>query len=878
MKARAAVLVALALLPLAWGQVQLVNVVDDGVEPVAGLFEGAAATVRASQLTPVSPRGRLQFDPGGKFAVAYAEVSVNYQVARLLDPTRLHRPSRYFVTAWVTFKAKADVTHLYLARGWAAEGGLRHVLVRPVAALENDGKIVVTDRFEIDDDELEGSLRVHVFRGSEEIPQVSSSRGKVDPRVVFSLAQVGNLAGLRALVPADVRQAIRAFKAEQVNAIVRTGRVDVLDFLVASGLSLRGRDESKRTALYAAAETGRAGLVDRLLRAGVPIEGTAVDDSTPLMAAARLGQTEVVRALLSHGARTNKADHWDTSVMELAAEGGHAEIVDLLLAAGAKWPGKPEQRAQLLARSIRRGHLDLVERLLATGLDPKGDNHGVVPLLVAVDAMQPAIVGRLLERGADPNHPGNKGVSALMSAAARDRLDLLHLLVNAGAQVDHADDAGRTALVVAWESNSLKAIDLLEKCGASTAPLATHGSTALTKAIVRRDVVSARRLSALGAKLLRHQPAEDSVLAYAIASGLDSVVVDALAGGWSLDEELLGGWSIAGIAQRYGQTELLAALRRANGGVEPPVRAMRVNAAAADDPLLPERRVPPRYPATLVAEKATGTATVEAFVNPKGGIVLPRVVQADRPEFGEAAVRAAFGWSFMRSALKPPVWRRVEIPFVFKNPELQHIRKFQLHELDQLPQALKQEGPAAPAGLEGRMDLAFAEMLIDDTGGVYSVKVMAVTEPRWRQPVQEALQKWEFRPGMVADRTVWSRYRIFLVLPEGRSLTGGSASAALEPVDRDVRLPRIKQAVQPELPKELLRDTVTHIALVSFAISSDGRPGKIRVLACSSPQIEHAVREAAAKWWFEPGAKDGRYLRTDLIVPFVLQPPGAPPL
>lgn len=872
---RPAAILAVLIAPVCWGQVQLLNETGTGAEPVAGLIEGAPALARDGKLVAVEAGGRFRFEPGGTFADAQTDCDVVYQLVRRLDTTRPQKPSQYFVNVWVTLKPRADATALYVVFGWESAAGLRHVSFRPIV-LAQDADRTVSERMEIDDDELEGSLRLHVFRGGQELPQ-AGTRGSLAPSRVLSLVQSNDLAGLKALDPAGLRQAARGLKAEQVNAVVRLGNVQILDLLIAAGMDLGGRDAQKRTSLFAAVESGRLEAVRRLIQAKVPVEATFWDGSTPLTMASFCGHTEIVSTLLQAGAKPDKINKYDETALSLAAEHGHADIVNLLLDAGAKWPKRPEDRAELLAHALKGGHLELTERLLGTGLDLNRDNHGVMPLVVAVKHSQVPLIAWLLERGADPNAANPGKMTPLMIAAMNDRLDVLHQLIAAGADVDRTMEDGRSALVIAWENDSRKAVGVLERVGASTAPLATSGSAALCLALTRGDIATARRLGELGARLVRNKPAKDSILVAAVAAGLDQVVTDALAGGWTLDEVLLDGWTLAGIAEWYQQESVAAALRAANGGVHPPVKSVAARGARKDDPLITTIRRAPRYPVNLVAEKAEGEATVVAFVNPAGEIVMPKVLKADRPEFGIEAVKAAYGWRFAPSVAKPPVWRRVELPFRFKHPELFHITKYAANQVDQRPVPVTQEPPVVPPELAERKDLALMEVLIDDTGGVYSAKTIAVTDERWKKPVEAAVKRWTYRPGIKADKTVWTKHVVFVMLPEGRSLMAGSLSASLEPVDPATRMPRVKQLLLPKLPDELKQKPLTHIAYVTFDIDREGNAVRVRVVAASSPLLEKNILEAAKTWWFEPAEKGGKILRTPVIAPIILKAPGADP-
>ena len=85
-----------------------------------------------------------------------------------------------------------------------------------------------------------------------------------------------------------------------------------------------------------------------------------------------------------------------------------------------------------------------------------------------------------------------------------------------------------------------------------------------------------------------------------------------------------------------------------------------------DGPLVLKTAPAPVYPPRLAPERAAGTAVVEAFIDEKGEVQLPRVVSATREEFGAAASQAISTWRY-----EPPKKNRkatlvqVQIPVEF---------------------------------------------------------------------------------------------------------------------------------------------------------------------------------------------------------------------
>jgi uncharacterized protein len=126
--------------------------------------------------------------------------------------------------------------------------------------------------------------------------------------------------------------------------------------------------------------------------------------------AARAGRVADLAALLDSGVAATAADGKGDSLVMLAAYHGHRDAVALLAARGAN----------LAARNAR----------------------GLAPLDGAAFKGDLAIVGALLDAGVLVDAPGPDGRTALMWAAAFDRVDAVRLLVSRGADRSRVDGAG----------------------------------------------------------------------------------------------------------------------------------------------------------------------------------------------------------------------------------------------------------------------------------------------------------------------------------------------------------------------------------------------------------------------------------------------------
>ncbi len=189
-----------------------------------------------------------------------------------------------------------------------------------------------------------------------------------------------------------------------------------------------------KTPAQVAAERGNRAVLDHLTKESSPVRR--------LIAAAWLEDNEAVEEILRTQFEIAAAIGTDARAITDAAQAGKTETVRLLLTAGfdPKTPGMDSGSALHVASWF--GYIDIVKLLVGSvPLDLKDSNHGSPPLGWAAHGSQwcnnpkgdyIAVVGALLEAGADFNAPANSGGTSMIGQAGQ-REDVKEVLRKYGA-------------------------------------------------------------------------------------------------------------------------------------------------------------------------------------------------------------------------------------------------------------------------------------------------------------------------------------------------------------------------------------------------------------------------------------------------------------
>ena len=282
---------------------------------------------------------------------------------------------------------------------------------------------------------------------------------------------------------------------------IRVGNAAEATRLVQSGADVNVRDESGATALmyasiyaspvemrllmdrgadvHAANTLGSTALMwaaydaDRvalLLDRGAMVNARTRNNNTALLVATRYGNTAAMRLLIGHGADLKT----DATALITEAHTQGSDEVERVLAAAGLGLRDPKMLTGILSSGGGQTltQIGFPERLLTRGAALPDDNVATrtfnAPLLGYVVVAHGASAVRLvLERGANPNARGARGITPLMMAAAAPEPDpvILRMLLDKGAELNARDEAGRTALDWALLQGDTPAAQALRKAG-----------------------------------------------------------------------------------------------------------------------------------------------------------------------------------------------------------------------------------------------------------------------------------------------------------------------------------------------------------------------------------------------------------------------------
>ncbi len=254
---------------------------------------------------------------------------------------------------------------------------------------------------------------------------------------------------------------------------------------------------SLNEALHSAVRSGNLQEVNKLLASGADVNGSDGLGSTPLLDAAWSGNADIARVLLSHGADVNAAHREaGSTALEYAVLTGRTALVELLLTAGADTTRRYRYNQTVLHLAAARGFPRILELLVNAhvSLNPV-DVNGNTPLDEAVLHNQVDSLRFLIAHGADVKytHPAD-GRGPVHEACIKGFSDVLPLLIDSGADPVRRDRSGQTPLDLALAYKNANVVGALLKLGSRVSESQAAAEEAMETAVLKGQLEIVRIL------------------------------------------------------------------------------------------------------------------------------------------------------------------------------------------------------------------------------------------------------------------------------------------------------------------------------------------------------------------------------------------------
>ncbi|HTR24748.1 MAG TPA: ankyrin repeat domain-containing protein [Terriglobales bacterium] len=192
------------------------------------------------------------------------------------------------------------------------------------------------------------------------------------------------------------------------DAAHNTQLLDILDLLIAKGVSLRGMTTYGESAVRVLSRMGRFDAVQFLLKKGANPQDIKF---TPLIEAVAWGALDEVAALVKAGANLEEREYWERTPWLIAIQTGQIERAEFLLKAGVDRNARGGRGdTPPLFYAIDNGGLPMLRWLLSIGINlEQTDDFGKTALFEAVEQRSYEAVDILLAAGADVRHQCKTG-------------------------------------------------------------------------------------------------------------------------------------------------------------------------------------------------------------------------------------------------------------------------------------------------------------------------------------------------------------------------------------------------------------------------------------------------------------------------------------
>ncbi|MBE3042648.1 ankyrin repeat domain-containing protein [Candidatus Bathyarchaeota archaeon] len=241
--------------------------------------------------------------------------------------------------------------------------------------------------------------------------------------------------------------------------------------LVASKLIENGADVKQLGSgvplLHRAVLTGRLDMVETLVAAGVDVNIVGPDGTTALLVASSTGPPDIVRYLLANGSILERRTAGEgLSALDAAATNGQLESVKEILdyIESRKFTPSDKTYAWVTAGKCAQSQSKICEYIYERTNCQRDLGAGILHWAVTQDCMP--LLSFLIHREVDLKTPSSDGWSALHSAAMTGNMSIARAILDTGFDVNYSGHASRTALHQAVAADQPSAVAFLLSNGA----------------------------------------------------------------------------------------------------------------------------------------------------------------------------------------------------------------------------------------------------------------------------------------------------------------------------------------------------------------------------------------------------------------------------
>ncbi len=261
------------------------------------------------------------------------------------------------------------------------------------------------------------------------------------------------------------------------------GHYEVVKFLITNGAEVNLKGKNKGSALMFASYNGHCEVAKILLENGASVDLQKEDGWSALMSASSNGHSEVAKILLENGASVDLQNEDGWSALMSASSNGHSEVTKILLENGASVDLQKEDGWSALMSASSNGHSEVAKILLENGAhEDRQDEDGFPALMYASQEGHSEVAKILLENGASVDLQSEDGRFALMSASYKGHSEVAKILLENGASVDLQNEDGWSALMLASQEGHSEVTKILLENGASVDLQIEDGKFALMSA------------------------------------------------------------------------------------------------------------------------------------------------------------------------------------------------------------------------------------------------------------------------------------------------------------------------------------------------------------------------------------------------------------